>query len=104
LHRDLAQKSDECRDAFKKVRQVKLLVRSVDPVGVSNDANSMNRPWTARTANDRARDLLNNGTMMRLNTGTVGAHLRRVFAKLGVGSRAAIVASLIKKGNLKNPC
>jgi DNA-binding CsgD family transcriptional regulator len=28
--------------------------------------------------------------------------LRRVFAKLGVGSRAAMVASLIKKGNLKN--
>jgi len=42
--------------------------------------------------------------VLDISSWTVGTHLRRVFAKLGVGSRAAMVASLIKKGNLKNPC
>ena len=40
--------------------------------------------------------------VLDISSWTVGTHLRRVFAKLGVGSRAAMVASLIKKGNLKN--
>lgn len=34
---------------------------------------------------------------------TVGTHLRRVFAKLGVGSRAAMVARLLEQGNLRHP-
>jgi len=42
--------------------------------------------------------------VLDISSWTVGTHLRRVFAKLGVGSRAAMVASLIKKGNLRNPC
>lgn len=42
--------------------------------------------------------------VLDISSWTVGTHLRRVFAKLGVGSRAAMVASLIKKGNLKNSC
>jgi DNA-binding CsgD family transcriptional regulator len=41
--------------------------------------------------------------VLDISSWTVGTHLRRVFAKLGVGSRAAMVANLIKKGNLKNP-
>lgn len=40
--------------------------------------------------------------VLDISSWTVGTHLRRVFAKLGVGSRAAMVASLIKKGNLKS--
>ena len=41
--------------------------------------------------------------VLDISSWTVGTHLRRVFAKLGVGSRAAMVANLIKKSNLKNP-
>ena len=32
---------------------------------------------------------------------TVGTHLRRIFAKLGVGSRAAMVAQLLQEGSLR---
>ena len=42
--------------------------------------------------------------VLDISSWTVNTHLRRVFAKLGVGSRAAMVASLIQKGNLKNSC
>lgn len=42
--------------------------------------------------------------VLDISSWTVGTHLRRVFAKLGVGSRAAMVASLIQKGNLKKSC
>jgi DNA-binding CsgD family transcriptional regulator len=41
--------------------------------------------------------------VLDISSWTVGTHLRRVFAKLGVGSRAAMVASLLKDGNLKRP-
>lgn len=42
--------------------------------------------------------------VLDISSWTVNTHLRRVFAKLGVGSRAAMVASLIQNGNLKNSC
>lgn len=38
--------------------------------------------------------------ILDISTWTVGTHLRRVFAKLGVGSRAAMVAHLIESGVL----
>ena len=38
--------------------------------------------------------------ILDISTWTVGTHLRRVFAKLGVGSRAAMVAHLIENGLL----
>jgi len=38
--------------------------------------------------------------ILDISTWTVGTHLRRVFAKLGVGSRAAMVAHLIENGVL----
>lgn len=41
--------------------------------------------------------------VLDISSWTVGTHLRRVFAKLGVGSRAAMVASLLKTGHLKYP-
>ena len=41
--------------------------------------------------------------VLDISSWTVGTHLRRVFAKLGVGSRAAMVASLLKTGRLKHP-
>ena len=41
--------------------------------------------------------------VLDISSWTVGTHLRRVFAKLGVGSRAAMVASLLKTGHLKRP-
>jgi DNA-binding CsgD family transcriptional regulator len=41
--------------------------------------------------------------VLDISSWTVGTHLRRVFAKLGVGSRAAMVASLLKTNRLKNP-
>jgi DNA-binding CsgD family transcriptional regulator len=37
---------------------------------------------------------------LRISTWTVSTHLRRVFAKLGVGSRAAMVAHLMESGIL----
>ena len=36
-----------------------------------------------------------------ISSWTVRTHLRRVFAKLGVGSRAAMVARLLEDGLLK---
>ena len=41
--------------------------------------------------------------VLDISSWTVGTHLRRVFAKLGVGSRAAMVASLLETGRLKHP-
>lgn len=41
--------------------------------------------------------------MLEISTWTVGTHLRRIFAKLGVGSRAAMVAHLIESGLLVEP-
>jgi len=41
--------------------------------------------------------------VLDISSWTVGTHLRRVFAKLGVGSRGAMVASLLKTGHLKYP-
>jgi two-component system nitrate/nitrite response regulator NarL len=38
--------------------------------------------------------------ILDISAWTVGTHLRRVFAKLGVGSRAAMVAHLIERGVL----
>jgi DNA-binding CsgD family transcriptional regulator len=38
--------------------------------------------------------------VLDISSWTVGTHLRRIFAKLGVGSRAAMVAQLLKDGLL----
>lgn len=40
---------------------------------------------------------------LRISTWTVSTHLRRIFAKLGVNSRAAMVAHLMETGVLKEP-
>ncbi len=40
--------------------------------------------------------------VLDISSWTVGTHLRRVFAKLGVGSRAAMVARLLEDGLLKH--
>jgi DNA-binding NarL/FixJ family response regulator len=39
--------------------------------------------------------------VLEISTWTVGTYLRRVFAKLNVGSRAAMVARLMQEGLLK---
>ena len=39
--------------------------------------------------------------VLDISSWTVGTHLRRVFAKLGVGSRAAMVARLLEEGRLR---
>ena len=36
--------------------------------------------------------------VLEISCWTVGTHLRRIFAKLGVGSRAAMVAKLLEEG------
>ncbi len=41
--------------------------------------------------------------VLDISSWTVGTHLRRVFAKLGVGSRAAMVARLLEEGSLRRP-
>ena len=41
--------------------------------------------------------------VLDISSWTVGTHLRRVFAKLGVGSRAAMVARLLEEGSLRHP-
>ena len=41
--------------------------------------------------------------VLDISSWTVGTYLRRVFAKLGVGSRAAMVARLLEKGGLRLP-
>lgn len=41
--------------------------------------------------------------VLDISSWTVGTYLRRVFAKLGVGSRAAMVARLLEEGRLKRP-
>lgn len=41
--------------------------------------------------------------VLDISSWTVGTHLRRVFAKLGVGSRAAMVARLLESSLLKQP-
>jgi DNA-binding CsgD family transcriptional regulator len=40
--------------------------------------------------------------VLNISTWTVCTHLRRIFAKLGVGSRAAMVAQLLELGVLSN--
>jgi DNA-binding CsgD family transcriptional regulator len=40
--------------------------------------------------------------VLDISSWTVGTHLRRVFAKLGVGSRAAMVARLLEEGLMNN--
>ena len=39
--------------------------------------------------------------VLEISVWTVGTHLRRIFAKLGVGTRAAMVAQLLESGNGK---
>ena len=41
--------------------------------------------------------------VLDISSWTVGTHLRRVFAKLGVGSRAAMVARLLEDSLIKQP-
>jgi len=36
--------------------------------------------------------------ILEISSWTVATHLRRIFAKLGVGSRAAMVARLLEEG------
>jgi DNA-binding CsgD family transcriptional regulator len=38
--------------------------------------------------------------VLNISSWTVCTHLRRIFAKLGVGSRAAMVAQLLESGGL----
>lgn len=40
--------------------------------------------------------------VLDISTWAVGTHMRRVFAKLGVGSRAAMVARLAELGFIEN--
>lgn len=40
------------------------------------------------------------GKTLGISSWTVGTHLRRIFAKLSVNSRAAMVAHLVEKGLL----
>lgn len=39
--------------------------------------------------------------VLDISSWTVGTHLRRIFAKLGVGSRAAMVAQLLQDGLMR---
>jgi two-component system, NarL family, nitrate/nitrite response regulator NarL len=39
--------------------------------------------------------------VLDISSWTVGTHLRRIFAKLGVGSRAAMVAHLLQEGLIR---
>jgi len=39
-------------------------------------------------------------TVLEISAWTVGTYLRRIFAKLGVSSRAAMVARLLEQGAL----
>jgi len=41
--------------------------------------------------------------VLGISTWTVCTHLRRIFAKLGVGSRAAMVAKILENGNTRQP-
>ncbi|HKG15499.1 MAG TPA: helix-turn-helix transcriptional regulator [Pyrinomonadaceae bacterium] len=41
--------------------------------------------------------------VLDISSWTVGTHLRRVFAKLGVGSRAAMVARLLEDSLIRQP-
>jgi DNA-binding NarL/FixJ family response regulator len=41
--------------------------------------------------------------VLEISCWTVSTHLRRIFAKLGVGSRAAMVAKLVAEGLLDEP-
>jgi DNA-binding CsgD family transcriptional regulator len=38
--------------------------------------------------------------VLDISSWTVGTHLRRIFAKLGVGSRAAMVARFLERGSI----
>jgi Bacterial regulatory proteins, luxR family len=42
--------------------------------------------------------------VLNISGWTVCTHLRRIFAKLGVGSRAAMVAKLFDVGSLNHHC
>jgi DNA-binding CsgD family transcriptional regulator len=41
--------------------------------------------------------------VLNISSWTVCTHLRRIFAKLGVGSRAAMVARILENGNGREP-
>ena len=40
--------------------------------------------------------------VLNISSWTVSTYIRRIFAKLGVGSRAAMVAKLLEEGLLKH--
>lgn len=42
--------------------------------------------------------------VLDISSWTVGTYLRRIFAKLGVGSRAAMVARLVERGVVIDQC
>ncbi len=74
-----------------------LLVRSNRPPALA--ANPLS-PREIEIVRMVAKGLPNKtiAAVLDISTWTVGTHLRRVFAKLGVGSRAAMIAKLAEGG------
>ena len=91
-----------------KVDGVRCLLVSVEPAPETEEASRgkvMLSPREEEIARMVAAGYPNKtiAAVLDISSWTVGTHLRRVFAKLGVGSRAAMVASLLKTGHLKHP-
>ena len=91
-----------------EVDGVRCLLVSLEPAPEAEDATRnkvMLSPREEEIARMVAAGYPNKtiAAVLDISSWTVGTHLRRVFAKLGVGSRAAMVASLLKTGRLKPP-
>ena len=86
-----------------EVDGVRCLLVSIEPPEAAQRGKVMLSPREEEIARMVAEGYPNKtiAAVLDISSWTVGTHLRRVFAKLGVGSRAAMVANLLKTGHLK---
>lgn len=77
-----------------------LLIR-MPPVNPRSQLSPREREIVRMVAQGHANKII--ADYLGISTWTVCTHLRRIFAKLGVGSRAAMVAKLMETGNGRQP-
>jgi DNA-binding CsgD family transcriptional regulator len=73
-----------------------LLVRLPKPIQESAHLSPREREIVRLVAMGHSNKII--GDVLNISSWTVCTHLRRIFAKIGVGSRAAMVARLIGSG------
>lgn len=106
-HEDAAEGMNVLLDT--EVNGVRCLLVRIEPAPETDEATQRGKVMLSPREEEIARMVAAGypnktiAAVLDISSWTVGTHLRRVFAKLGVGSRAAMVASLLKTGRLKHP-